>query len=56
VPSTYIVTEQDASVPVAVQEQMAAHAKDVRRIATSHSPFLSRPAELAALLDEIVRD
>ncbi|MFF4836402.1 alpha/beta fold hydrolase [Streptomyces sp. NPDC001315] len=55
VPSTYIVTEQDASLSVAVQEQMAAHAKDVRRIATSHSPFLSRPAELAALLDEIVR-
>lgn len=54
-PTSYIVTEQDASVAVALQERMAARTKDVRRMATSHSPFLSRPAELAALLDEIVR-
>ncbi|NUP47580.1 MAG: alpha/beta hydrolase [Catenulispora sp.] len=54
IPSTYIVTGQDASLPVALQEQMSAHAKQVRRIETSHSPFLSRPAELAAVLDEIV--
>ena len=54
VPSTYIVTENDASLPLALQEQMAARTKEVRRIASSHSPFLSRPVELAALLDEIV--
>ena len=53
VPSTYIVTEQDATLPVPLQEKMAAHTKQVRRIATSHSPFLSQPAELAALLAEI---
>jgi hypothetical protein len=34
---------------------MALHAKSIRRMPTSHSPFLSRPAELAALLDEIAR-
>lgn len=56
VPSTYIVTEQDASLPVELQERMAAHAKVVRRIPTSHSPQLSRPAELAALLDELTSD
>ncbi|MEY9910174.1 pimeloyl-ACP methyl ester carboxylesterase [Catenulispora sp. MAP12-49] len=54
IPSAYIVTEQDASLPVDLQEEMSAHTKQVRRMATSHSPFLSQPAELAALLDEIV--
>jgi pimeloyl-ACP methyl ester carboxylesterase len=54
VPSTYIVAEQDASLPVQMQEQMALHAKSIFRIPTSHSPFLSRPADLARLLDEIV--
>jgi hypothetical protein len=33
---------------------MSARAKNVRRLPTSHSPFLSRPAEPAALIDEIV--
>ncbi|GAA3055340.1 alpha/beta hydrolase [Pseudonocardia yunnanensis] len=55
VPSAYIVTEQDASLPVELQEQMASRAKTTYRIPTSHSPFLSRPAELAALLDEIAK-
>ncbi|NMH77442.1 alpha/beta hydrolase [Pseudonocardia xinjiangensis] len=55
VPSTYIITENDAAIPVRIQEQMALRAKSIRRIPTSHSPFLSRPAELAALLDEIAR-
>ncbi|GAA0467399.1 hypothetical protein Ade02nite_88760 [Paractinoplanes deccanensis] len=52
--STYIVCEQDQAIPVPEQERMAARAKNVRRMPTSHSPFLSRPAELAAVLDEIV--
>lgn len=55
VPSTCIFTEQDASLPVEVQEQMAARAKYVRGIASGHCPHLSRPAELAALLDEAAR-
>lgn len=54
--STYIVCEQDQALPVSEQERMAARAKNVRRIPTSHSPFLSRPAELASLIDEIVTD
>jgi pimeloyl-ACP methyl ester carboxylesterase len=52
--STYIVCEQDKAIPVPEQERMAARAKNVRRLSTSHSPFLSRPAELAALIDEVV--
>ncbi|HJP78329.1 MAG TPA: alpha/beta hydrolase [Pseudonocardiaceae bacterium] len=55
VPSTYIITDNDASVPVPVQERMAARAKHVRRIGTGHSPHLAQPAELAALLDEAAR-
>lgn len=54
IPSAYIITEQDASLPLDLQHKMSAHTKQVRRIASSHSPFLSRPAELAALLDDIV--
>ncbi|GAA3054419.1 alpha/beta hydrolase [Pseudonocardia yunnanensis] len=53
VPSTYVITENDAAIPVRIQEQMALRAKSIRRIPTSHPPFLSRPAELAALVDEI---
>jgi len=55
VPSAYIVTENDASLPVEVQEEMAARTDTVRRIPTGHAPFLARSAELAALLDEITR-
>ncbi|WP_433378421.1 alpha/beta hydrolase [Actinoplanes sp. CA-142083] len=53
VPSTYILTERDASLPVELQERMATHTKDVRRLPTGHSPHLARPDELAAILDEI---
>jgi pimeloyl-ACP methyl ester carboxylesterase len=55
VPSTYIVTTQDGTLPIELQERMATRAKDMRSMATSHSPFLSRPPELAAILDEIAR-
>jgi pimeloyl-ACP methyl ester carboxylesterase len=51
-PSTYIVCETDSALPLFVQETMAKRAEQVRRIQSSHSPFLSRPAELAALIRE----
>ncbi|WP_328653705.1 alpha/beta hydrolase [Micromonospora sp. NBC_00330] len=54
IPSTYIVCTNDQAIPVPLQEKMAARASSARRIESSHSPFLSRPVELAALLDEIV--
>ncbi|MFD0149493.1 alpha/beta hydrolase [Streptomyces sp. NPDC055721] len=53
VPSTYIVCEDDRALPVESQELMAARSGTVHRMASSHSPFLSRPAELAALLARI---
>jgi pimeloyl-ACP methyl ester carboxylesterase len=55
VPSTYVISERDASVPLELQEKMAARANDLQRMPTSHSPFLSRPAELAKVLDEVAR-
>jgi pimeloyl-ACP methyl ester carboxylesterase len=54
IPSTYVLCEQDQALPPSEQERMAVRAKAVRRMATGHSPFLSRPAALAALLAEIV--
>lgn len=51
-PSTYIVCAADRAIPPAAQEAMSTRAQAVRRLETSHSPFLSRPAELAALLRE----
>jgi pimeloyl-ACP methyl ester carboxylesterase len=50
IPSTYIIDTEDNAVPVPVQEIFAARCQRVHRIAASHSPFLSRPAETAALL------
>ncbi|MBB3678118.1 alpha/beta hydrolase [Modestobacter versicolor] len=49
-PSTYVVCEQDQAIPVPAQEAMSGHAGTVLRMDTGHSPFLSAPAELAALL------
>lgn len=50
IPSTYIVCEQDRAVPVEAQEAMAGRAGRVLRLSSSHSPFLSRPAQLAGIL------
>lgn len=50
IPSTYVLCEQDRVVPVAAQEAMAQRAGRVLRIPSSHSPFLSRPGQLAGIL------
>jgi pimeloyl-ACP methyl ester carboxylesterase len=50
VPSTYVICEQDRAIPVAAQEAMSRRAKNVLRMASSHSPFLSHPAALAGIL------
>ncbi|MFC5213307.1 alpha/beta hydrolase [Streptomyces coerulescens] len=55
VPSTYIICDQDKALPLQVQETLAARAKDVHRLKSGHSPFLSMPAELAALLASIAQ-
>lgn len=50
VPSTYVVCEHDRVLPVRAQEAMARRAGRVLRLPSAHSPFLSRPAQLAGIL------
>ena len=51
-PSTYLVCQKDQALPPALQEQFATRADHVRRLPSGHSPFLSMPAELAAVLHD----
>jgi pimeloyl-ACP methyl ester carboxylesterase len=53
IPSSYVLCEKDAAVPPPLQETMAGHTGEVVRLDTGHSPFLARPAELAALLRQL---
>jgi len=53
VPSTYVVCEQDQAIPAFAQEAMAQRAGTVARLPAGHSPFLSHPGELAALLRDV---
>jgi pimeloyl-ACP methyl ester carboxylesterase len=52
VPSTYVVCERDNAIPPAAQEHMAAHAGIVSRLDSGHSPFLSRPHDVTAIIQE----
>ncbi|GJF05529.1 alpha/beta fold hydrolase [Pseudonocardia sp. D17] len=52
-PVTYIVCENDQALPPPVQEQWAAAADHVERLASSHQPMASMPDELAAVLGRI---
>jgi len=56
VPQTFIVCEQDLAMPVAVQEMLIAAIPGMMsaRIDASHSPFLSKPAELANIVGGIM--
>ncbi len=54
VPSTYVVCEDDQAIPVFAQEAMSSRAGEVLRLPAGHSPFLSHPAELAALLRSVL--
>jgi pimeloyl-ACP methyl ester carboxylesterase len=48
--STYVVLTEDHAWPASWQRKLAKQATYQREMPTSHSPFLSRPVELAALL------
>lgn len=52
-PTTYIICEQDQAIPPAAQEQMAAAADHVERLASSHQPMVSMPDELAMTLGRV---
>ena len=50
IPSTYVICENDKAIPVPAQEAMAARAGRTIRIDSSHSPFLSRPDDIAQII------
>lgn len=56
VPSSYVVCEHDQALEPARQHELATRAGSVHRLPSSHSPFLSMPRRLAALLGRIVTD
>lgn len=53
VPSTYVVCTRDQAIPPQAQRQLAGRAGAAVELESSHSPMLSRPAELAELLRAI---
>jgi pimeloyl-ACP methyl ester carboxylesterase len=50
IPTTYVVCSNDLALPPAMQRGMAANADTVIDWPTDHSPFLTRPAEVAQLV------
>ncbi|WP_433556768.1 alpha/beta fold hydrolase [Pseudonocardia xinjiangensis] len=52
-PSAFVVCDEDRIFPPVLAETLPPKADLVRHMPTSHSPFLSRPAELAELISEI---
>lgn len=53
-PTTYVVCERDGAIPPPAQEAMAESADRVVRLDASHCPMLSRPEDLAAIVQEPV--
>ncbi len=56
IPRAYVVCERDHSIPPVLQRRMIAddgHVSPVFELDTDHAPMLSRPAELAAIVDEV---
>ncbi len=49
-PSTYVLTTDDRALPPDFQRQFLSQATDTRELASSHSPMLSMPGELADTL------
>lgn len=48
--STYVICTKDKAIPPEAQEAMSGRAGTVETLDASHSPFLSRPGELAEIL------
>ncbi|MCI2421062.1 alpha/beta hydrolase [Saccharopolyspora sp. K220] len=51
--SSYIICDQDRALPPHSQDELAARAGAVHHLDSSHSPMLSIPGELAALITKI---
>jgi pimeloyl-ACP methyl ester carboxylesterase len=54
-PATYVVCTDDRCVPVALQQSNAKRVANSVEMPTAHSPMLSRPDELAALISDLAR-
>jgi pimeloyl-ACP methyl ester carboxylesterase len=54
-PTTYVVCARDRAMNPDDQRAMAANAGDVVELDTSHSPFLSRPRQVADVIAERIR-
>lgn len=54
-PSTYVVCKRDRSLNPEWQHQMASNATSAIEIETGHSPFLSSPKIMAAVLASVAR-
>jgi pimeloyl-ACP methyl ester carboxylesterase len=50
VDSTYLACTEDRAIPYLAQQAMSAHATTVHTLVSSHSPFLSHPAEVATVI------
>ncbi|MFE3451251.1 alpha/beta hydrolase [Nonomuraea sp. NPDC059194] len=55
IPSALIVCDDDRSLPELFVKRQLSIADEVRHLPGGHSPFLSRPVELADTLDEVTR-
>ncbi|WP_439659989.1 alpha/beta hydrolase [Lentzea sp. HUAS TT2] len=53
-PSTYVICEKDNAIPPFAQEAMARRATTTERLDAGHSPFLSCPQDLAAVITTAV--
>ena len=55
-PSTYVVCARDGVIQPAIQRgRLAPRAGEVVELDSAHAPFLSRPVEVAALLEHLAR-
>jgi pimeloyl-ACP methyl ester carboxylesterase len=54
IPSTYVICDEDQAIAPAAQEQLARRASNIRRLPSSHSPMLSRPAEVTQIITDVV--
>jgi pimeloyl-ACP methyl ester carboxylesterase len=52
-PATYIVCADDRAIPVALQRSGAERVGEIVEMPTSHSPFLSRPDDLARVFADL---
>jgi pimeloyl-ACP methyl ester carboxylesterase len=54
VDTTYVICEADNAIPVFAQEQLAQRAGTVKRMDASHSPMLSHPDEVVAIIRDVL--